>query len=55
VVLALKLWTVPFWTPDQLALAVNFTAGCLLAPRLKERRVVDRCRLRFLRYRDIVL
>jgi protein-S-isoprenylcysteine O-methyltransferase Ste14 len=35
---ALTLWTVPVWTPDQLALAFAYTAYCLLAPRLKERR-----------------
>lgn len=35
---ALTLWTVPTWTPDQLALAVALTAYCVLAPRLKERR-----------------
>lgn len=35
---ALTLWTVPVWTPDQLALATVFTAYCLAAPRLKERR-----------------
>ncbi|MEM8571586.1 MAG: isoprenylcysteine carboxylmethyltransferase family protein [Pseudomonadota bacterium] len=38
VAFALTLWTVPVWTPDQLFLAVSFTAYCLLAPRLKERR-----------------
>ena len=38
VAFALTLWTVPVWTPDQLALAISFTAYCLLAPRLKERR-----------------
>lgn len=35
---ALTLWTVPVWTPDQLALASVFTAYCLAAPLLKERR-----------------
>jgi methanethiol S-methyltransferase len=40
VTFALTLWTVPVWTPDQLALAVSFTAYCLIAPRLKERRFV---------------
>jgi len=35
---ALTLWTVPTWTPDQLALAMSWTAYCLLAPRLKEQR-----------------
>lgn len=38
VAFALTLWTVPVWTPDQLALASAYTAYCLLAPRLKERR-----------------
>jgi protein-S-isoprenylcysteine O-methyltransferase Ste14 len=38
VAFALTLWTVPTWTPDQLVLAVTFTAYCLLAPRLKEAR-----------------
>lgn len=35
---ALTLWTVPTWTPDQLAVAVVLTAYCVFAPRLKERR-----------------
>ena len=38
VAFALTLWTVPVWTPDQLLLAVSYTAYCLLAPQLKERR-----------------
>lgn len=38
VAFALTLWTVPVWTPDQLAIALSYTAYCLLAPRLKERR-----------------
>ncbi len=38
VAFALTLWTVPVWTPDQLFLAISYTAYCLLAPRLKERR-----------------
>jgi len=48
---ALTLWTVPVWTPDQLALAVSYTAYCLLAPRLKERRFAARYGERFERYR----
>ena len=48
---ALTLWTVPVWTPDQLALAVSYTAYCLLAPRLKERRFAARYGARFERYR----
>ncbi len=35
---ALTLWTMPTWTADQLVLATTYTAYCLLAPRLKERR-----------------
>ncbi len=54
VAFALTLWTVPVWTPDQLALAVSFTAYCLLAPRLKERRFAARYGDRFARYRAAV-
>lgn len=50
VAFALTLWTVPVWTPDQLVLAVSFTAYCLLAPRLKERRFAARYGDRFARY-----
>ncbi|MEO0389350.1 MAG: isoprenylcysteine carboxylmethyltransferase family protein [Pseudomonadota bacterium] len=39
---ALTLWTVPVWTPDQLALAVTLTIYCLAAPILKERRLSRR-------------
>ncbi|TGD43999.1 isoprenylcysteine carboxylmethyltransferase family protein [Pseudotabrizicola sediminis] len=51
VAFALTLWTVPVWTPDQLVLAVSFTAYCLLAPRLKERRFAARYGDRFAQYR----
>ena len=51
VAFALTLWTVPVWTPDQLALAIIFTAYCLLAPRLKERRFAARYGAQFDRYR----
>jgi len=54
VAFALTLWTVPVWTPDQLALAVSYTAYCLLAPRLKERRFQARYGARFGRYRAAV-
>jgi protein-S-isoprenylcysteine O-methyltransferase Ste14 len=54
VAFALTLWTVPIWTPDQLALAISFTAYCLLAPRLKERRFAARYGDRFRRYRAAV-
>ncbi|TVS01866.1 MAG: isoprenylcysteine carboxylmethyltransferase family protein [Rhodobacteraceae bacterium] len=51
---ALTLWTVPVWTPDQLVLAIVFTAYCLLAPRLKERRFETRYSDHFARYRAAV-
>ncbi|MEL7471571.1 MAG: isoprenylcysteine carboxylmethyltransferase family protein [Pseudomonadota bacterium] len=51
VAFALTLWTVPVWTPDQLAIAISYTAYCLLAPRLKERRFAARYGDRFHRYR----
>lgn len=54
VAFSLTLWTVPVWTPDQLALAVSFTVYCLLAPRLKERRFAARYGERFHRYRASV-
>jgi methanethiol S-methyltransferase len=47
---ALTLWLVPVWTPDQLALAVSYTAYCLLAPRLKERRFKARYGDKFEQY-----
>ena len=47
----LTLWTVPVWTPDQLALAIIFTAYCLYAPKLKEARVEKRYGARFRAYR----
>jgi methanethiol S-methyltransferase len=53
VAFALTLWTVPVWTPDQLALAISFTAYCLLAPRLKERRFEARYGERFAHYRAV--
>jgi methanethiol S-methyltransferase len=54
VAFALTLWTVPIWTPDQLVLAICFTAYCVLAPRLKERRFAIRYGARFEAYRDAV-
>ena len=51
VAFALTLWTVPVWTPDQLALAICFTFYCLFAPRLKERRFARRYGDRFQRYK----
>ena len=54
VAFALTLWTVPVWTPDQLALAVSYTAYCLFAPQFKERRFATRYGKRFQRYRATV-
>ncbi|MEM6681742.1 MAG: isoprenylcysteine carboxylmethyltransferase family protein [Pseudomonadota bacterium] len=54
VAFALTLWTVPIWTPDQLALAIMLTAYCLIAPILKERRLQQRYGARFLKYKDSV-
>ena len=51
VAFALTLWTVPVWTPDQLAVALSLSAYCLLAPRLKERRFAARYGARFTAYR----
>jgi protein-S-isoprenylcysteine O-methyltransferase Ste14 len=51
VAFALTLWTVPVWTPDQLALALSYTAYCLAAPRLKERRFAALYGARFAAYR----
>ncbi|MEX0450842.1 hypothetical protein V6X62_03300 [Spiribacter sp. 218] len=54
VAFALTLWTVPVWTPDQLVLAISFTAYCLVAPKLKERRFHKRYGERFQRYQAAV-
>lgn len=54
VAFALTTWTVPVWTPDQLALALALTAYCLGAPILKERRFEKRYGDRFRRYRSRV-
>jgi methanethiol S-methyltransferase len=54
VAFALTLWTVPVWTPDQLMLAVIYTAYCLLAPLLKERRFTALYGERFAAYKQTV-
>lgn len=54
VAFALTLWTVPVWTPDQLALAVTLTAYCLAAPKMKERRFQKRYGARFEDYKSQV-
>ena len=51
VAFALTLWTVPTWTPDQLALALGLTFYCLAAPKLKERRFEARYGDRFREYK----
>lgn len=51
---ALTLWTGPVWTPDRLVLAVAWTAYCLAAPRLKERRMSRRYGADYDRYRASV-
>lgn len=38
VAFALTLWCVPVWTPDQILIATLYTAYCVAAPKLKERR-----------------
>lgn len=48
---ALVLWTMPVWSLDQLALAIVWTAYCVLAPRHKERRFTAIYGDRFRAYR----
>jgi methanethiol S-methyltransferase len=54
VAFALTLWTVPVWTPDQFALAISFTAYCLIAPLMKERRFTALYGARFTAYQRAV-
>jgi protein-S-isoprenylcysteine O-methyltransferase Ste14 len=49
---ACTLWTVPTWTPDQLALALLWSAYCVLAPRFKEARFEQRYGERWRQYRQ---
>lgn len=51
VAFALTLWTVPVWTPDQLAVALGYTGYCVVAPRFKERRFERLFGERFAAYR----
>ncbi|MEM7524554.1 MAG: isoprenylcysteine carboxylmethyltransferase family protein [Pseudomonadota bacterium] len=51
VAFTLTLWTVPVWSPDQLAVALSLSAYCLVAPRFKERRFHRRYGDRFAAYR----
>ena len=54
VAFAFTLWTIPVWTPDQLALAIGYTAYCLLAPKLKEHRFMHYYGARFATYKSQV-
>ncbi|MEM8553436.1 MAG: isoprenylcysteine carboxylmethyltransferase family protein [Pseudomonadota bacterium] len=51
---ALTLWTMPIWTLDQMVLATAYTAYCIFAPMLKERRFTAIYGDRFRAYRDTV-
>lgn len=50
----LILWTAPVWTPDHLFIAVVWTAYCLLAPAIKERRYLRYYGEAFARYQKSV-
>jgi ubiquinone biosynthesis O-methyltransferase len=52
VAFALTLWTVPVWTPDQLAVSVVLSIYCLAGPLLKERRFAGRFGAAFHDYRS---
>ncbi|MEM6499904.1 MAG: isoprenylcysteine carboxylmethyltransferase family protein [Pseudomonadota bacterium] len=54
VAFALTTWTVPVWTPDQLAVALTLTSYCLVAPLMKERRFEIRYGKSFRVYRSSV-
>ena len=54
VAFALTLWTVPTWTPDQLAVALVLTTYCLVGPLLKERRFKRRFGQIFVAYANCV-
>lgn len=46
----LILWTAPVWTPDHLIIAILWTAYCVLAPVLKEKRYMGWYGAAFARY-----
>jgi ubiquinone biosynthesis O-methyltransferase len=54
VAFTLTLWTVPTWTPDQLAVALFLTTYCLVGPLLKEKRFRRRFGQTFTVYEDRV-
>ena len=49
---ALTLWTMPTYTPDQLALAVIWTTYCVVAPLHKERRFAKIYGERFIAFQN---
>ena len=50
VAFGLTLWTVPTWTPDQLAVALVLTGYCLIGPLMKEARFRQRFGAGFVAY-----
>ncbi len=54
VAFALTLWTGPVWTPDHLAIALAWTAYCILGPLLKEKRYLQFYGDAFREYRESV-
>ena len=54
VAFSLTLWTVPTWTPDQLAVALALTTYCLVGPLFKEQRFRRRFGQPFLTYMNQV-
>ena len=51
VAFALTLWTVPVWTPDQLAVAIVLTLYCVVGPLFKEVRFERLLGAEFTNYR----
>jgi 2-polyprenyl-6-hydroxyphenyl methylase/3-demethylubiquinone-9 3-methyltransferase len=54
VAFSLTLWTVPTWTPDQLAVALALTTYCLVGPLFKEQRFRRRFGQPFVTYMNQV-
>ncbi len=50
VAFTLTVWTVPTWTPDQLAVAIVLTGYCLIGPLMKEARFRQRFGAAFVAY-----
>ena len=51
---ALTTWTTPTWTPDQFFIAIIFTFYCVVAPRLKEKRLEKQFGAKFTNYKSKV-